>query len=106
MAGLFLFGHGHGHSHSVPHLEEEDSDEEIDVDELKQVKCIENVNGVTDSSRQQQQPPENDHITLTEQNPLVKLAANGTEEVKLAKKRVRSNSPHKKSRCHILCMFI
>ena len=50
-------------------------------------------------------PTESDHIALTEQNPLVKLNGNGTKEEKLVKKRVRSDSPNKKSRCHILCMW-
>ena len=102
MIGLFLFGHGHGHSHSVPKFEEADSDEEIDLDELKQIKCIEHTSVVIPGDGVK--PPENDHTNLTEQNPLVKLNGKASQKEKTIKKRVRSNSPNKKSRCHILCM--
>lgn len=100
LIGLFLFGHGHGHSHSVPKFEEADSDEEIDLDELKQIKCIEHTSVVIPGDGVK--PPENDHTNLTEQNPLVKLNGKASQKEKTIKKRVRSNSPNKKSRCHIL----
>lgn len=101
-----MFGHGHNHSHNVPHLNEDEDDTESDrdsdsEDELESVKCIENETNLNENSEQVVKMEE--PVVAIEQNPLVKLVVNDTNEQKNVKKRTRSNSPNKKARCHILC---
>lgn len=98
---MVLFGHGHSHSQNVPHLNEDDSDseDEINDDEMQSIKCIDEQ---IEHHHDLKQTTKLDEPVVSLVQPLVK-PVNSSNEAKIVKKR--SNSPIKKTRCHILCKY-